>query len=247
MLTMIDWTENTFVDYVEERNADVAVATRDAGPLLYKMVINYGSFPFPPEQAQRLTCAIFLRGIYMMSRMKQRLFWRDTGTLGGEPCTRKRQPSDDVRLFFQSMADNQSRNMPPPTDRSKVDDEDLIDVLFTLLDGIRERRNPKLATRRRDVLSTAATLPSSLSRNLEGTINEADLRSLLQLVVRLLNTKLLGTIPLSELIIAKCITEGFFLGSPRSEGIRWHTFHNTVLKSLVGHISTCTSHALTCT
>jgi 3'-phosphoadenosine 5'-phosphosulfate sulfotransferase (PAPS reductase)/FAD synthetase len=234
---MIDWTENTFAEYLEERNADVAVATRDAGPLLYKMVISYGSFPFPPGQGQRLTCAIFLRGIYMMSRMKQRLFWRDTGTLGGEPCTRKRQPSDDVRLHFQSMANNELRNMPPPTQRSEVDDEDLIDVLFTILDGIRERRNPKLATRRRDVLSAAATLPSSLSRNLEGTINEADLRLLLQLIVRLLNTRCLNTMPLSALDTTECITESFFRGLPRSEGVRWDTFRDTVLESLVSQIT----------
>jgi 3'-phosphoadenosine 5'-phosphosulfate sulfotransferase (PAPS reductase)/FAD synthetase len=234
---MIDWTENTFAEYLEERNADVAVATRDAGPLLYKMVINYGSFPFPPGQAQQLTCAIFLRGIYMMSRMKQRLFWRDNGTLGGEPCTRKRQPSDDVRLLFQSMADNESRTMLPPTQRSDVDDEDLIDVLFTLWDGIRERRNPKLATRRRDVLSAAATLPSSLSRNLEGTLNEADLGFLLQLIVKLLNTRFLNTMPLSPSDTTGCITEGFSRGLPRWEGVRWDAFHDTVLESLVRQIT----------
>ena len=87
VLTTSDWTVDTFVGYLVDCNADAAVVIKNAGPLLYKMFTHYGSFPFKVGEEKRMTCATFLRSIYMMCCTKDRVFWRDFGTVGGEPVT----------------------------------------------------------------------------------------------------------------------------------------------------------------
>jgi hypothetical protein len=233
LLTGTDWTRGTFVDYIAQRNPDAEAATRGAGPLLYKMMIRYGSYPFPPDPAQHMTCGTFLRGIYMMSRMKNRLLWRQCGILGGEPASRERVPIDDIRIFFQSVASDSSQSLTLPTERSETDDEDLIDVLFILMDEIRGRQTPKFALRRRDVLPAVARLPSSLSANIDGAVKVNDLRLLLEPIATLLDTKLLGTMALSTSTAVDCIIGSFLHESPDSTFIRWDTFREVVLESFV--------------
>jgi hypothetical protein len=233
LLTTADWTQTTFINYIVERNPDAEAATRSAGALLYKMMIHYGSFPFPPERAQRMTCGTLLRGIYMMSRMKNRIIWRDYGILREEPPTRKRTRIDDVRLLFQSMASNTSSNATHPTQRSEDDDEDLNDVLFIVMEVIRKRRFPRIAFRRHEVLPAAALLPSSLSRSLDGKVSVQDLLVLFELVVGLLKTRIMGTMSVSSSAATECIIGGFFHQPQDASGITWDNFRDVILESFV--------------
>jgi hypothetical protein len=182
-----------------------------------------------------MTCGTLLRGIYMMSRMKNRVLGRE-GVLSAEPRTRKRTPTDDIRLLFQSMASDDSQHLTTPIQRSEDDDEDLVDVLFIVMEEIRRRRTPKLAFRRREVLPAAALLPSSLSRNLGGTVSVQDLRMLLELVARLLKTRLMGTMSLSSSAAAECILGGFLHQSQDTTCILWDTFRDVILESFVRRV-----------
>jgi hypothetical protein len=103
------------------------------------------------------------------------------------------------------MASDDSQDSPTSITRSEDDDEDLIDVLFIVMEEIRKRRTPKLGFRRREVLSAAALLPSSLSGNLDGAVSVQDLRVLLELVVRLLKTRYMGPMSLSSSATAEPI------------------------------------------
>jgi hypothetical protein len=125
-LTASDWTRETFIDYLVENNADVESATRNAGPLLHKMMLLYGSFPFSANEGKRITCEVFLPGISMLSRRRYRVLWKDTAFIGGESVTRKMSPADDVRLFFQSVASGNMHRLHSPGQRSAEDDEDLL-------------------------------------------------------------------------------------------------------------------------
>lgn len=152
-LTQADWTVDTFVRYLVQRNPDVAAAIRRAGPLLYQILVHYGSFPFPVDEDKRMTCGSFLRGIYMLSKNNHRVLSHQISRWqGGEPVTRAREPADDTRILFQSIATGNPRTFQNPGHRSEDDDEDLIDVLFRLGETIRERRSPKYGFKRKDVM-----------------------------------------------------------------------------------------------
>jgi hypothetical protein len=81
-----------------------------------------------------------------------------------------RKSADDVQILFQSIATGSQQPLHDPRQRSEDDDEDLIDVLFKLGETINERRSPKFAFRRRNVLPAAALLPSSHSRDRQRSI-----------------------------------------------------------------------------
>jgi hypothetical protein len=52
-----------------------------------------------------MTCGTFLRGNYMLSCKKNRILWKEPGYCGDEVRWRQREPIDDVRLLFQSLAE----------------------------------------------------------------------------------------------------------------------------------------------
>ena len=235
LLTKADWTVDTFVCYLVRRNPDVADEIKSAGPLLYKILVYYGSFPFPVDEDKRMTCGTFLRGIYMLSKNNHRVLSHEVFRWqGGEPVTRERGLADDVRILFQSMATGNSHTFQNPGHRSEDDDEDLIDVLFRLGETIRERRSPKYGFKRKDVVAAASQFPSSYSRSLGGSVSVRDLEILFDLIVSLFN-RLSGAAgrPLNQAVV-RCIIEGFRHNSEDMASVDWPTFRDTVLSSVVG-------------
>ena len=229
MLTKADWTVDTFVRYLVRRNPDVADEIKSAGPLLYRILVHYGSFPFPVDEDKRMTC-----GIYMLSKKNHRILSHEVSRWqGGEPVTRERSPADDVRILFQSMATGNSRTFQNPGRRSEDDDEDLIDVLFNLGETIRQRRSPKYGFKRKDVVPAASRLPSSYSRNLGGSVSVRNLEVLFDLIVSLFN-RLSGAAgrPLNQAVV-RCIIEGFRQSSGDTASVDWPTFRDTILFSVV--------------
>lgn len=202
-LTSIDWSEETFITFLAERNPDIKTVITKAGPL-YKMMLHYGSYPFSVDLGKRMTCGTFLRGIYMMSRCPSSVLWRDYGLIGGVPRTRQRGPVDDVRLLFRSMA---GRIGGIDSQRTEEDDEDLLDVLFFVMHRVQEERSLKYSSRRETVKMAASALPSSYSRNLRGKVEPEDLRNMFKLVVALLNCRLLGmTTPPGQSVIDRMMS-----------------------------------------
>jgi hypothetical protein len=237
-LTPSDWTEDTFISCLLDRNSDVETATRSAGPLLFRMTKHYGAFPFPhQDEGERLTLNSFLRGVFMTSRMKDLSFWSNYGIAGNEPVTRQRTATDDVRLLFQSIASNNTEALRNPSGRSSDDDEDLLDVLFVVMYDMHYSYSPKRLIRRRDLLQVAATLPSSCSKNLQGSIRQRDLRALLELVFALLNTRLLAVSPPVHSVAIDHIMRSFSNKLGEDVDVGWETFRDVVLKSLVRHLS----------
>jgi len=234
LLTKADWTVDTFVRYLVQRNPDVPHEIKRAGPLLYRILVHYGSFPFPVDEDKRMTSGTFLRGIYMLSKNNHRVLSHEVSRWqGGEPVTRERGPVDDVRILFRSMATGNSRTFRNPGLRSEDDDEDLIDVLFRLGEKIRQRRPPKYGFMRKDVVPAASRLPSSYSRNLEGSVSVHDLENLFDLIVSLFN-RLFGTAgrPLNQAVVG-CIIKGFRRSSGDMASVDWPAFRDTVLSSVV--------------
>ncbi|KAH6865722.1 hypothetical protein BKA58DRAFT_461692 [Alternaria rosae] len=232
-LTQADWTVDTFVRYLVQRNPDVAAAIRRAGPLLYQILVHYGSLPFPVDEDKRMTCGSFLRGIYMLSKNNHRVLSHQVSRWqGDEPVTRAREPADDTRILFQSIATGNPRTFQNPGHRSEDDDEDLIDVLFRLGETIRERRSPKHGFKRKDVISAAPLLPSSYSRSLEGSVSVRDLEVLLDLIVSLIS-RLFGVAeqPVNQAVV-QCIIEGFRQNSRDMTSVEWPTFRDTILSSV---------------
>ncbi|KAH4236902.1 hypothetical protein HBH69_094720 [Parastagonospora nodorum] len=223
------WPEETVIAFLVERNPDTEIAVRNAGPLLYKMMLHYGSFPFPVEEGKRMTCDIFLRSIYMMSRTALSVLWRDYGSIGGVPQTRQRRPVDDVRLLFQSMASEKDEE--DDAARTEDDDEDLLDVLFFVMHRVQEERSPKCSSKRESVKKAASALPSSCSRNLGGTVERGDLRSMLELIIVLLNSRVLGTMAPPNKNVIGCMMNAFMPASSEHLGSEWETFRNVVLGS----------------
>ena len=234
LLTKADWTVDTFVRYLVQRNPDVAAAIRKAGPLLYRILVHCGSFPFPVDEDKRMTCGTFLRGVYMLSKNNHRvLSYEVSRWQGGEPVTRERGPADDVRILFQSMATGTLRTSQNSCLRSEDDDEDLVDVLFRLGETIRERRSPKYGFKRKDVVPAASRLPSSYSRSLGGSVSVRDLEILFDLIVSLFNRLSRASGRSLNQAVVGCIIEGFRQSSGDTASVDWPTFRDTVLSSVV--------------
>lgn len=204
----------------------------NSGPLLYKMMLHYGYFPFAANEGKRMSCDVFLIGIALLSRMRHGILWKDHGFCGQEPVTRERRPVDDIRLLFQSMASGNLHHLRNVDQSSADDDEDLLDVLVAIVGTTFQFRSSKWSYMRRNLLHIAAALPSSYSRDLQVSISLQDLNSLAELVVAL-GTRFVGAMLPSDPAVANCLTKGFCRQLNCDGDVDWETFRNTVLGSLV--------------
>jgi hypothetical protein len=187
-----------------------------------------------------MTHGTFIRGINKISGMKHNLRWRDRVLPGEVLRYRPRSPVDDVRLLFQSMATTTEQCVGTSYhQRSEEDDEDLLDVLYRIMARITRKRNPKLRIRRSYVVDAAAALPSSCSRDLQGSVEFEDIRQLFELAVKLPKTRLLGkNMPLASTTI-DCMMSNFSTKSHQEEGIGWEDFRNVLFGSSVSYKCSC--------
>lgn len=206
-------------------------------------MLHYGAFPFPTQKGDRLTQGTFLRGIYMISRMKNRVLWKDYGYVGGERPTRLRLPVDDVRLLFQSLASKSALPTQHKIERNNEDDEDLLDVLFVAIRRVGSQRNPKWGFKRRSVIRAAARLPSSRSRDMQGTISYEDLRCLLELVVAMSSTRIIGLMPPPPATVIDHMLASFFPNDQKIS-VNWAVFSDVVLGTFVSRLvfRSCNEH-----
>jgi hypothetical protein len=230
-LMFLGWTEEKFVSHLIERNPQIQHATKKAGPVLYKMMLHYGSFPFPAEEGSQLVLQTFCLGIVMMSRIGlQPLLRLHNGREGGGILIRKRQPVDRVRLCFHSLL-NQSETASYQVAgiRSVDDDEDLVDALM----AIGKRRNVKIVWGRDTIIGVASGLPSSYSRNLQGVVSTSDVRVLIELAVALSCTFTdAGWVP-SHASTVESLMGTFSTHTNGGAEITWENFSSTLLGSMV--------------
>lgn len=229
-LISLDWTEETFVNHLMERNPQVQHATEKSGPVLYKMMLHYGSFPFPPKEGDQLVLETFCLGIVMMSRIGLWPLLRLRSRREGGSWIRKRQPIDHVRLCFQSLQ-NQSEvaSHEAASIRSAKDDEDLVDAIM----AIEKTRHVKFSWSRGTITDVASGLPSSCSRNLQGTVSINDVRVLIELVVALSRTFTDVEWDSSHTDAVESLMQSFSIHTNSSTEITWETFNSTLIGSIV--------------
>jgi hypothetical protein len=92
-------------------------------------------------------------------------------------------------------------------------------------------RNPKASYKCKDVLQAAAGLPSSFSRDLQGSVSLNELRLLVELVVAL-STRFSGALPSSS-AATDCLMESFSHHSNGNTDVDWETFRDVVLGAFV--------------
>jgi hypothetical protein len=108
-----------------------------------------------------------------------------------ELVTRPRLCSDDLRLFFRSMAISQSENTSEgdTQQRNEDDDRDLLDVMISIMARKMIETQSKWGYTREELLAIAHTLPSSFSQATDGYIRHEEICALLNLLVVLKPTK----------------------------------------------------------
>ena len=217
-----------------ERNPNAKSETKNAGPLLHRMMLHYGFFPFPTDQ-KLMTCGVFLRAVALLSRTRYRVLWRDYGFMGEAAVTRQRRAADDVRILFQSVASGDLHHLGSQDQRSVEDDEDLLDALVMVLENTIERQQiAEISYNRESVLQTAAALPCSLPRNLSGFVALGDLRSIFDLIASL-STIFVGPMPSHTSSAVDCSMQSFSLRSDGAAHIDWENFCDVLLSAFVRH------------
>ena len=197
-----------------------------AGPVLYKMMLHYGSFPFPAEDGTQLTLETFCLGIVMLSRIGLRPLLRLHNVREGE-STRKRQP--DVRLFFQSLSrQSETASFQNAGIRSIDDDEDLIDALMAI-----ERGHMKFVSSRNALIEVASGLPSSHSRNLQGAVSASDFRVLIELDIASSYTFTNSERVSTHADTVERVMGNIPLHSNSGTELTWDDFNNGLVKSMV--------------
>jgi hypothetical protein len=157
-----------------------------AGPLLFRTIIYYGSFPFHPKTQVKMSCEVFLRGTQMLSEQGQALLLRRSYKyeFQEELVTRPRLCIDDIRVFFRSMAIPQSEDTSEinTQQRNEDDDRDLLDVMISIMVRKKINTQSKWGYTREEMLAVAHTLPSSSSQTTEGSIRHEEICALLNLL-----------------------------------------------------------------
>ncbi|PVH92556.1 hypothetical protein DM02DRAFT_733628 [Periconia macrospinosa] len=218
------WTEETFVSHLMERNPQIQHATKKAGPVLYKMMLYYGSFPFPAEQGSQLVLETFCLGIVMMSRIGLRPLLRLHNGREGGMLIRNR-----VRRCFQSLrGQSEIASYQAAGKRSVDDDEDLVDAIM----AIGKSRRAKIIWSRDTSIDVASGLPSSYSRNLQGAVSTSDVRVLIELAVALSRTFTgAGWVP-SHAGAVESLMSAFSIHTNSSTEITWENFSSTLIGSI---------------
>ncbi|KAF2637763.1 hypothetical protein P280DRAFT_96169 [Massarina eburnea CBS 473.64] len=223
------WTEETFVSHLMERSPQIQHATKKAGPVLYKMMLHYGSFPFPAEQGSQLILETFCLGIVMMSRIGLRPLLRLHDGREGGMLIKKRQPVDRVRLCFQSLQDQSEIAVYQAGGKRSVDDDkDLVDAIM----AIGKSRRAKMIWGRDTIIDVASGLPCSYSRNLQGAVSTSDVRVLIELAVALSRTFTgAGWVP-SHAGAVESLMRAFSIHTNSSTEITWENFSSTLIGSM---------------
>lgn len=185
-LNTLDWTLETFIRFLSSRHPGKESLVEIAGPLLFRIIIYYGSFPFHPKTQVRMSCEVFLRGTQLLSEQGQALLLRRSYEyeFREDLVSRHRLCSDDIRVFFRSMA------IPRPRDASEIDiqerneddDRDLLDVMISIMKKKKTETESIWGYSRNELLAVAHTLPSSSSQATEGFIRHEEICALLDLL-----------------------------------------------------------------
>jgi len=96
-----------------------------------------------------------------------------------------------------------------------------------------KKREVRSVVSEESVKKAASALPTSRSLNLRGRVEQVNLRSLLELIVALLNCRVLGTTAPPNEIVIDCMMSAFSPASSEHLGTEWETFRNVVLGSYV--------------
>jgi hypothetical protein len=202
----------------------------DIRPLLYKIAVDLGAYPFPTGDGTRFTRNRFLIFVGLCTNSTEIQDSRLIKITWPSQHTRhvRNKPWHFQRLLFQSMSNSKVlRNVEA---RSAEDDEDLIDVLQSC------RPDKEKGWEEEELIPTIAALPSSRSRSLRGIIKENDLRSFLHLLVCVAlrrNDVEYAISDLAQNIVRSLL--GLFEGTDKlPSDVDWESFSSVISKQLVG-------------
>ncbi|KAF2135793.1 uncharacterized protein K452DRAFT_313709 [Aplosporella prunicola CBS 121167] len=178
------WTPATFASTLAKYDPSLVDAFNDAAPLLYKLTLRHGAYPFRHTEGtqKELTLVTFITALAMLSHPAEHLADRCS------ICPRREiwTPDDRIRLYFQSIA-------TVPTDQCAVtapddgvlvvdDDKDLLDVMENTMPP-----EEKVRYLRTTFKGAAALLPPSGAADQlnDAVVAPRDVRALIGLMVAL--------------------------------------------------------------
>lgn len=150
-----------------------------AGPVLYRILLHHGTYPFKPsaETTETFNGHSLAIALALLTAEDKALSFEEY-LHPNMTFIRCRDWNDRVRLLFQSLCDTNWVDFPRPGNRFQKDDEDLFAVVEVCLpQEIRKKWTP------RHFPQAVAGFPSSHSRELSGRIKLEDIRGLLVLVL----------------------------------------------------------------
>lgn len=150
----------------------------DAAPLLYRIVVRLGSYPYHLNPEENLTSDILRTGVILiLSKYRFRGCQRPEDRKSCIEFWEKKSR----RLLFQSMMQGGVPSAKDQDQRSDEDDEDLLEVLQALQE-VDNGKSQEL-TEREMKSQLFNDLPTSNSTELGGTIPEVDFRNFVRLML----------------------------------------------------------------
>ncbi|KAF2140449.1 uncharacterized protein K452DRAFT_299208 [Aplosporella prunicola CBS 121167] len=189
-------TRDAFVELLAEgEGEDYAEMLHEGGPILYRLAIYHGFYPFAPATDARLTCDAFLLSLAMMTH--------PADNLGQIRIGRRylRDTEDIIRLCFQAVA--QPSFVAHPENDDKNADRDFYSVFKNFTDnddGVKIPYSPPLLP---------PDAPPCSSRDRSGVIMMQDMRNLVKLMLSLSMSTPPPTYPESLPVTAECICRSF--------------------------------------
>ncbi|KAF2446598.1 hypothetical protein P171DRAFT_472072 [Karstenula rhodostoma CBS 690.94] len=179
----ISWTASTCSSFLASRLPSASEVATAAGPVLYRILLHHGAWPFKPapEPDAPLTAERFaIAAALLMAEDRGTITFQDPQTHSHMVHERPRDWGNRCRLLFQSLCNTDwtARSTQDGSARTAADDEDLVAVLCACMP------QPQKMDRARFV-PVAATLPSSHSRALDGRVDITSIRALLGLLLSL--------------------------------------------------------------
>ncbi|KAI2462756.1 hypothetical protein F4781DRAFT_184142 [Annulohypoxylon bovei var. microspora] len=187
------WDEADMVELLSVALPDELKGTLlAAGPLLFRIMIRLGSFPYHSQPVSSLTLDMVLVAVIILLRYHERNGTAVAGTSPGDFSSEEKGMKWLRRILFQCMAirDGSSEGCDlGGTDRiirkSESDDEDLLGAYRYVVSTNRWRdweRTPKVLHRGPPIIPEVE-LPSSRSRDLSGSIPRAEFDFLVKLLL----------------------------------------------------------------
>ena len=228
----LDWTSSIFVDYLVERNRHIEDAIRQAGPLLFKIALHHGTYPFPPTEDTLMTYDVFLTFIGMSSYIQHSLFV-SVDDISEKHIRTREAPRDRVRLLFQSIISSRSSEIIGTSDDEC--NEDLLIVLCSVQPRRFSERKYCPKWSRQKLKKVATTLPSSRSTDIGGSVIKDNMCSLIHLLIYHLshiNAKRLDNMEPEQLLAESA---GAVMKSLQIEkDVDWAMFSNILVEQMVG-------------